>query len=213
MANRTYQPHYSTAADARTVRTREALREALLKLLRKKPLEQITIRDIAAAADISYVTFFRHHTTKEALLHDIAAEQVQQLAALMLPALEASDTLAASTALFVYVDSHRKLWSTLLTGGAAAVLREEFLKSANEVAEGRSDPNNWLPPELAVTLNVIATIEVLSWWLRQRRPMPISRVAQIHEQVVIRPIIEADKSGRWSVSAKRKQPRKRSPSV
>ena len=69
------------ADDPRTVRTREALRNALLRLLERKPLEQITIREIVAHAKISYVTFFRHHPTKEALLHDIAAEQVRLLQA------------------------------------------------------------------------------------------------------------------------------------
>ena len=86
------------ADDPRTVRTREALRNALLRLLERKPLEQITIREIVAQAKISYVTFFRHHPTKEALLHDIAAEQVRGLTELMLPALDARDTRAASTA-------------------------------------------------------------------------------------------------------------------
>src|SRR5579862_7891065 len=79
MANRTYQPHYSTADDPRTVRTREALRDALLRLLEHESLEQITIREIAANANISYVTFFRHYPTKEALLRDIAKEQVRRL--------------------------------------------------------------------------------------------------------------------------------------
>ena len=203
MANRTYQPHYSTAQDPRTLRTREALRDALLNLLEKKTLEQITIRDIAAKADISYVTFFRHHPTKEALLQDIAAELVRRLSDLMLPALEASDTRAASTALCVYVDYHRKLWSTLLTGGAAPVLREEFLRMAGEVAAGRADPNAWVPSELAVALNVSSTIEVLTWWLRQKRPLPIERVAEIHDRIVLKPIIEA--AGRWKAGLKRKK--------
>jgi AcrR family transcriptional regulator len=209
MVNRTYQPHYSTVDDPRTVRTREALRDALLRLLEQKSLEQITVREIVASANISYVTFFRHHPTKEALLHDVAEEQVRRLTALILPALDARDTRAASTALCVYVDCYRKLWSTLLTGGAAAVLREEFLRHAAEVAASRSDPNNWLPPELAVTLNVSSTIEVLSWWLRQKRPLPIERVAAIHERVVIVPILEAAESGKSKVTGKRRQQRPR----
>ena len=189
--NRTFQPHYSSASDARTVRTREVFRDALLSLLKQKSLEEISIRDIAAEAGTSYVTFFRHHATKEALLHDIAADLVRRLSELMLPALDASDTLAACTALCRYVDERRKLWSTLLTGGAAAVLREEFLKNASEVSVGRADPNSWLPSELAINLNVCSTIEVLAWWLRQKPPLPAERVAEILERVVIAPIIEA----------------------
>jgi len=49
--------------------------------------------------------------------------------------------------LCTYVDYRRKLWSTLLIGGAAAVLREEFLRIAAEVAATRADPDNWFPPE------------------------------------------------------------------
>lgn len=205
MVNRTYQPHYSTTAHPRTLRTRAELRNALLALLQKKPLDQIKIGEIAARAGVSRVTFFRHHPTKESLLHDIAAEQVRCLSDLMLPALEASDTYAASMALCAYVDRHRKLWSTLLTGGAAAVLREELLKNAAQIAAGRSDPNNLLPPELAITLNVSGTIEVLTWWLRQKHPLPMERVAEIHARVVITPIIEADTSGFWSAGRKRKK--------
>jgi AcrR family transcriptional regulator len=208
-ANRTYQPHYSTANDPRTLRTREALREALLRLLEQKPLDQITIRAIVANANISYVTFFRHHPTKESLLHDIAADQVRGLTDLILPALDARNTRAASTALCAYVDNRRRLWSTLLTGGAAAVLREEFLRIANEVAVSRSDPNNWFPPQLAVILNVSSTIEVLTWWLRQKEPLPIERVAEMHERAVIIPILEAAERGKAKVSGRREKRRPR----
>jgi AcrR family transcriptional regulator len=175
------------------VRTREALRDALLRLLEEKPLDQITIRDIAAGADINYATFFRHHPTKESLLHEVAELQVRSLSALMLPSLDASDLGAAAVALCNYVEANRKLWSTLLTGGAAAVLREELLRVARELAATRADPNAWVPAELAIGFNVSGTVEVLTWWLRQERPVPIKRVAEILEYIVLAPINEANK--------------------
>ena len=58
----------STVRDARAVRSARAMEAALLALLARKPLEQITIREVAAEAGVSYATFFRHHPTKEALL-------------------------------------------------------------------------------------------------------------------------------------------------
>lgn len=188
------------------MRTREALRNALLELLEEKPFDQITIRDIANRAGISYVTFFRHHPAKEALLHEIAAEQCQRLGELMLPALDASDIHGAAVALCRYVDAHRDLWSTLLTGGAAAVLREELQKNASRTAATRANPNSWLPPELAVTFNVTSTIELLTWWLKQERPVPIERIVEIQERIIIRPAFEAAKEVRRP-AAKRKKPR------
>ena len=184
-----------------------ALRRALLRLLDLKPLEQITIRDICEVARVGYTTFFRHHPTKEALLHEIAAEQVRQLTELMLPALDASEIHTASVALCTYVNEHRKLWSTLLTGGAAGVLREELLKKSAEVAATRSNPKNWFPPELAVAFSVSCTIELLTWWLRQTRPVPMERVAEIHTRIIMTPTIEADRQ--WTQRLKMKRNKQR----
>src|ERR1035438_1021857 len=104
MGHKILRPHLRTARDARAVRTREALRRALLRLLDLKVLEQITIRDICAVADVGYTTFFRHHATKESLLNDVAAEQIGRLVGLTLPVADTSDTRTASIALCTYVD-------------------------------------------------------------------------------------------------------------
>lgn len=191
--NKIYRPHLSTAHDARAVRTREALRNALLELLETQPLEQITIRDIAAQAGIGYTTFFRHHPTKESLLDDLAAAQIGALISLVLPVMDAKNERAASEALFSYVDEHRALWSTLLTGGAAAALREEFLRISRELALTRSRPGMWIPVEAGTLLVVSGTIELLAWWLRQDDPLPIKKVAEIHHRIVVQPPINTTK--------------------
>jgi AcrR family transcriptional regulator len=43
------------------------------------PLEQISIRDIAADSHVGYTTFFRHYPTKEALLEDLARDEMERL--------------------------------------------------------------------------------------------------------------------------------------
>jgi AcrR family transcriptional regulator len=187
MVRKILRPHLRTARDARAVRTREALRRALLRLLDLKPLEQITIRDICDVADVGYTTFFRHHSTKESLLNDVAAEQMGQLVGLALPVADSSDARAASVALCTYVDSHRKLWSTLLTGGAAGAMRDELMRLSRLIAATRARPGAWPPPEIATILVVSSTIELLSWWLRDSKPLTIEQVAEIHERVVLTP--------------------------
>jgi len=189
MGHKILRPHLRTARDARAVRTREALRRALLRLLDLKVLEQITIRDICAVADVGYTTFFRHHATKESLLNDVAAEQIGRLVGLTLPVADTSDTRTASIALCTYVDEHRKLWSTLLTGGAAGAMRDEFLRLSRQIAATRAQPGAWPPPDIATILVVSSTIELLSWWLRDRKPLTIEQVAEIHERVVITPAV------------------------
>jgi AcrR family transcriptional regulator len=189
--------------DPRAVRSRQALGDAFLKLLETRPVDQISIRDIVAAAGVGYTTFFRHHASREALLDHVAAEQIRRLFALAMPVLDAWDVHAGSTALFSYVDAHRALWSTLLTGGAAGTIREEFLRLARRVAASQGRPGSWLPADAGVILIVGGTLDLLTWWLRQGDPLPIERIVAIHERVVVTPAIEA------SSTARRRKPRRK----
>lgn len=210
MVHKIYQPHLSTVQDARAVRTREALRDALLNLLTTTPLDQITIRDIAAAANIGYTTFFRHHPTKEALLHEVAAEQIRRLVNMALPMLEMRDPRPASLALCSYVDDHRELWSTLLTGGAAGALREEFLKVATEITANWPHTTRERPAEILTILIVSSTIELLAWWLRQKKPMSVERIAEIHERLIITPAIKYNENDENGSSRAAARPAKKS---
>ena len=177
--------------DPRAVRTREALHSAMLQLLEEKSLEQISVRDIVAKAGIGYTTFFRHHPTKESLLEDIAAQQIQALFTLSVPVMDAKDVRAGAIALLTYVDTHRRLWEILLTGGAAGVIREEFLRQARAVADERGESDRLMPPDLGVVLIVSSVLELITWWLRQETPMPIARVAEIMDCTLISPVIAA----------------------
>jgi AcrR family transcriptional regulator len=182
--------------DPRAVRSRQALSDAFLKLLETRPLEQISIRDVCTAAGVGYTTFFRHHASREELLDHVAAEQIRRLFDLAMPVMDAYDVHSGSTALFTYVDAHRALWTTLLTGGAAGTIREEFLRLARQVAASQGRPDGWLPPDAGVILIVGGTLDLLTWWLRQSRPLPIERMVALHESVVVTPPIEASSGTR-----------------
>ncbi len=160
-------PRASSRRDARALKSGAALRAALLHLLEAKPLEQITVREIAAEAGIHYATFFRHHPTREALLDEIAAEQIEALVALTLPVLDSANSLAAFTALCRYVDDHRALWTALLTGGAGGTMRGTLLGIARDLAPGRAPSDYWLPTDLATICAVSLIVETLAWWLAQ----------------------------------------------
>jgi AcrR family transcriptional regulator len=198
MVHKIHRPHLKTARDARAIRTREALCNALLRLLELKPLEQITIRHICDVAKVGYTTFFRHHPSKESLLEEIAAEQIRQLVGMSLSAADAAEDMqAGSVAVCTYVDEHRRLWSTLLTGGAAGVMREEFIRLSREIATTRARPDVWPPADIVNILVGSSTIELLSWWLRQRKPLSIEEVAEIHKRLIITPVVSiAEESSR-----------------
>lgn len=180
--------------ETRNTRTRSALRDALLALLQEKPFEQITIRDITARATVGYATYFRHYADKEALLHEVAASEIRQLLAMTLPILYTVDSRASTQALCAYLWEHRKLWSALLTGGAAATLKEEFVRQAQVSAEEKNERTS-LPGDLAVVFSVAATIEILAWWLKQSDPPSVSRMAEILDQLVVTPSLAPAEPG------------------
>lgn len=182
--------------ERRTTRTRPALCAALLSLLEEQSFDQVTIRDITARAGIGYATFFRHYVDKEALLHDVALREIRQLLGLTLPILYTVDSRASTTALCAYLWEHRKLWSALLTGGAAATLKEEFVREAQRLAAEQQIFESWLPGDLNVVFSVSASIDILAWWLKQPHPPSIAQMAEIVDRLVVIPSISGrDASG------------------
>ena len=167
VAHNRHEAPSSSLKDVRAVRSSGALRTALLTLLERKPFDQITVRDICAEAGLHYATFFRHHPSKESLLDAVAAEQIDTLVDLTLPMQDDSGEEWAWSAVCAYVEEHRALWTTLLNGGAAATMREEWLRRAKAVAEEREPIGSWLPKELGTICSVSLIADTLSWWLAQ----------------------------------------------
>jgi len=173
-------------------RTQTALRGALLALLEEQSLERITVREITARAGVGYATFFRRYPDKDALLHDLAASEIGNLLTMTLPIFHATDTVASTRVLCAYVWEHRALWKALLTGGAAAVLKDEYLRLALNELERHRNPDSWLPGDLAVTFSVTSTLEILAWWLKQGDPPSAQHMAEVLERLTVRPILARD---------------------
>jgi AcrR family transcriptional regulator len=173
-------------------RTHAALLGALLLLLEEKAFEQITVREITSRAGVGYATFFRRYSGKEELLHDLAAQEIQSLLTMTLPIFFTADTTASTQALCAYVWKHQKLWRALLTGGAAATLKEEYLRQALQVAETQIDADAWLPVDLAVRFAVTALVESLSWWLKHDNPPTVKAMAIIVNRLAVQPVFSPD---------------------
>ena len=171
--------------DARVLRSRQGLRDVLVALLHEKPLDQITVREIAGRAGVGYTTFFRHYANKEALLDDLAAEEIARMTALTAPIYDAVDARAACLALCAYIWEHRTLWAALLAG-APGVVRDEMVRQGRAEAAARPGGSG-LPTELAVALAAAVIVELMGWWLRQAEPWPAARVAEVLDRTVISP--------------------------
>lgn len=181
--NRLSRPH-----DRRAMKSREALRQALLALLNSRSFEDITIKDITSAAGVSYPVFFRQFASKENLLEDLAAREVHGLLALGQPLVEPGRPKNDFIDMCRYVEGHRALWKTLLTAGAASVMRSEFARISAEIGNTEPRANPWLPVELASSFVAAGIFEILAWWLNQPEGYPVRNVVKILIALVARPL-------------------------
>ena len=175
--------------DLRLRRTRRALREGLLTLIRARPLDDITVRDIASQSLVGYNTFFRHYATKTELIEEIVLEEIQQLFERALPAIGGADTRKASLAICEYVDEHRELWSALLGEGAAPALRRMFISRALS-GNVRLPEHQWLPMELGAIFGVGATLDILGWWVTKSDGYTASQAAELLDRLVLAPALK-----------------------
>ncbi|MBW2941608.1 TetR/AcrR family transcriptional regulator [Zhongshania aquimaris] len=191
MSQTSYQPHYSTTSDSRVIQTREAIYSAFLLLLDSKPLDEITIREIAVSAGIGYKTFFRHYTGKAELLNAIAADEIKRLIVLSVGVMNAANSKEGARALCRYVADNDATWSTLLNGGAAHTMRDEFVRLSREVAAGKKQELNLAVADIGVRLSAVGTLEMLSWWLSEEKRISVDELAELYNKLVIAPIMDA----------------------
>lgn len=173
--------------DARAERSRAALKHALLELVESNQFDQIAIREITSAAGVSYPVFFRRYASKEELLKDLAEEEVRKLLSMSGRAEDENSSLEAMRKMCLYVNLHRTLWKTLLTTGAAAPMREEFMRIARDVPASWERRKLSIPHDLAVVYVTNGIFDILSWWLSQPEDYPVDDVAKLLNALVIQP--------------------------
>lgn len=171
--------------DPRARRSVEALRAALLELLKTRRFDQIEIKEITDAAGVSYRTFFRRFAGKDDLLEEIAAGEVRNLLMLGEAAMRGGRPERSVTDMCDYVQGHRKLWTVLLTGGGASAMREEFMRISREIAVSGPRINPWLPLDLAVTFVSNGIFDIFAWWMRQDEDYPIGNVVKLFNALIV----------------------------
>ncbi|MFE7119077.1 TetR/AcrR family transcriptional regulator [Streptomyces sp. NPDC057654] len=73
------QPTGPGRRERKKAQTRRALADAALRLFSERGYDQVTVAEVAEAADVSVTTLFKHFSGKEALVFDLDADQEEAL--------------------------------------------------------------------------------------------------------------------------------------
>lgn len=175
--------------DARVVRTREALRQAMIDLAAESPLDTITVRAIATRAGIGYATFFRHYVDKEALLADVADMLTQAFLAQVRPLLREKDRRGAARSLCAFVENNLPIHQALIAGGAGETVRAGMLRQTLEtLGRARSSAPGGPLDDLLLFHLTSAILNLLAWWLRNFERVDADTMAEIIERTVLTPV-------------------------
>lgn len=170
------------------MRTRAALRAALVELLSEQPFEALTVREIAARAGVGYSTFFRRYRDKEALLYEINEDLMSELLGRLLPGMARGDTAATAAQLCAFVRENEALCRAVLAGGGEDVVRAETVRRAiARIMALRPRDGGDLETELAIFHSVSATLNLLGWWLRTHAELDAARMAGAIDRLVLFP--------------------------
>lgn len=172
--------------DRRIEKTRQALRQALLILLREKPLEQIEIQEITDCANTARVTFYRHYATKEDLLLDVLEQIYQDLReSLPVPAIELITDFRQTPPVYVlfrFLEQDRLLYKKLFTGTASALIQQRIRHYiVNQVIQAFSAAPRYADMPIILIANHIASTAIgnVMWWLADDLPYSSEYMARI----------------------------------
>jgi AcrR family transcriptional regulator len=179
----------SIALDARVVRTREALRQAMIDLAAESPLDNITVRAIAARAGVGYATFFRHYVDKEALLADVADVLTRAFLAQVRPLLLEKDRRGAARSLCAFVQGNLAIHLALIAGGSGDTVRAGMLRQTREtLGRARSAAPGGPLDDLLLFHLTSAILNLLAWWLRNLDHVDAEAMAEIIDRTVLTPV-------------------------
>ena len=179
-----------SATDRRILRTRDALRHALIELVTTFGYESLTVHQITAKAGISRTTFYLHYQDKDDLLFTGFQSIIDELKTAVSP------TQMNSTADWEHVAKYADFYRVMLgkRGNAAfANYIREILADVMRDHLIRPLLNQQTPPNVDVTLMAhylaSAQLGLYIWWLESGMAIPATEIAQAGQDLAVKGLL------------------------
>ncbi|HWO76583.1 MAG TPA: TetR/AcrR family transcriptional regulator [Bacillus sp. (in: firmicutes)] len=132
--------------DRRIVKSKMAIREALISLMQQKDLKDITVKDIVQKADLNRGTFYKHYQYKEDILSEIMDDVIADLIASYrepykdIDQFNVSELTSSAIKIFDHVSKYANIYSLMIHSNAlpgyedriCQVLKELFLQDFSD---------------------------------------------------------------------------------
>lgn len=181
------------AIDRRVVRTRNALYDALVALIRERDYDTIRVEDILDRANVGRSTFYAHFKSKDELLE----RSLERLKAELMSVLEEADFPDMGTVtrvLFDHVGCHRDIYFSLSGRAAAEVLSAAIASNFAQVVRSvlPVTPRPAIPRELTIAYVRETFLCVLRWWLHRNPSVSPEEANALFQRLVTKGL-----AGEW----------------
>lgn len=177
--------------DPRFVRTRTALRAALLRTLDRVELAHVTIQSLVAEAGIGRATFFRHFASVDALLFEVADAMIGDIVERIGPELVAGNREAVLRLAAEYIAEQRRPIAAILIGGGERTRREITDRAIARAEDLPLALDPAIPRDLAVAHIVYGAINVVAWWVTRGNTRDTRQLANLLRRLSLDPVSQS----------------------
>ena len=176
--------------DRRVLHTRDALGDALVRLMQEKPFETITVQQVLDRAGIGRSTFYSHYRDKDDLFMSDVEEFWEGMSTLISRRQEASDRVAPVTELFAHVAEAREFYAAMVASGK---IHDVLELGRGQFARGIDQRFADLPRARGISMErrpavahalAGALMALLSWWVDRGMPSSPEQMDNVFHQMV-----------------------------
>lgn len=157
------------------------LKNGLLKLLKEKPLDQITVYELCAVSQINRTTFYKYYGSQADLLNDIETDFLTQLNEDLQPIIAQNQDAILSVLKHLY--EQRELFCLLVQAMPAQKFSTHMFSLPNIkiIFQSMSDKSGYSPTQAKYIHQFLfqGTFSVLYSWLNSECPEPVNEIADI----------------------------------
>ncbi len=170
-----------TNVDRRVLKSRGAIKQAMLELMSEKNFDDITIQEIADRANVNRGTIYLHYADKLDLLDKLIEEHIEEMRTIAAWACEL-DWIEATRIFFEYFKQHYRFFSTMLVSKAAPSFRSRFMDYLIESFRNEWEREQGNDPRIdrEIMLRFVATayVGVVEWWIMSGMPHSPAHMAE-----------------------------------
>jgi len=170
--------------DLRVIKTKKAIRQTFTNLMSRKPLEEITVSDVASGAMINRKTFYAHYASIYDIISEIEDEIVDSFQH-MLEGKRFEDILENPYSLFrdlnQTINNNIDLYGRLLTVSGTSNLVHKIIQMIRQQIKLTYKDESPVEPktlDMAVYFLLSGLLAVFTEWYNSGRTQPIEKISE-----------------------------------